>query len=951
MVGTRAWSARLIIAAAFLIVANAILWAAAWASPASGESRLVALAEQAKVAFHRRMEPPPIQINIADIMVRDQTVIFRDYARESYDAAIDALVAEGREPGRAGKIEAALRQLVDTGRAERADAIFAEMLERKAAAGDGARREAAAAARHGVALIELPAALAPLIRLPSEALPFAPLGEKAAPAYTRAAELDPDDPWNWVVLAWLTGEHEALERAVETARRASDPRAAIAAWHALGMQAAMAEENRSAGEGHALAEQAYVAALGIARGWVQNAPGDDLAQRYLALSLDRMGDTLLAQKRYDEAGAAYEEAFALRRERAEAEPDDPGRRIDLIAAHMMLWDLSANGGNAADGASHLKEADGLYRALISEAPFEAIHDPLNVGGLMMVLVSAGLLTLLIGLIAMARYRRVIARWMKAAAKAGQRADTPLATSRLAVTQDRGGQALRLVERAAASRRRSERRSATIAGAARASRRAAWVYAIAGIAFACFGAILWLHLSDIEFTWWRVVYKGLPLAWPVVFTLALLWGPDRRRLGLLLAGYFGAMLGFCTRVALSDTSPLEVHGISLPAFAQPLYVFASEAAPTLFLLLFLNRRVRAVGPVLLTLMIILAIGSQVAMIGASTYGGLVMMSRAMAVIGDWLPVLSAVHFLGMLLFLPLGWLAIGWLRRLYDAKAFSEQTLVFDTIWLFQALILCSSTVYAAGAAGWLGLGAFAVYKLITWIGLRPLATAASGRPPARLLLLRTFGFRRRSERFFDLLGARWRYAGPIQLIAAPDLAGRSIDPDEFMDFLSGRLRHRFIIEQDDLDRRFAELDNRPDPDGRFRVNEIFCGNDTWRPVVKRLMAESDLVAMDLRGFSPANQGCLFELQSLIDIVPAARVVLLTDKSTDGAFLRDTLAACWGSMDDRSPNRTAGGAMTLLATGGRDVAAVSALLAIADDVLVTGEAAPAPPAATVIVSPA
>ena len=246
--------------------------------------------------------------------------------------------------------------------------------------------------------------------------------------------------------------------------------------------------------------------------------------------------------------------------------------------------------------------------------------------------------------------------------------------------------------------------------------------------------------------------------------------------------------------------------------------------------------------------------------------------------------------------------------------------------------------------GWLGLSVFAVYKLITWIGLRPLATAAAGRPPARLLLLRTFGFRRRSERFFDLLGARWRYAGPIQLIAAPDLAARSIDPDEFLDFLSGRLRHRFIIEPGDLERRFAEVDNRPDPDGRYRVNEFFCGNDAWRPAVTRLMAESDLVAMDLRGFSAGNQGCLFELQSLIDTVPVARVVLLTDKSTDAPFLRQTLAECWQRMDAASPNRQATGALTLLETGGRDVAAVTTLLPIADGVLAPQAAALVPAAA-------
>lgn len=905
----------------------------AFTAAAGDDVRLLRLAEQAKVIFHRRMEPPPVRVNIVEIAIRDQTTILRGYARESYDAAIDALLVEARQPGRAAPVEAALRQLVDTGRAERADAIFSEMLERKVAAGGGARREAAAISRHSVALIELPAALAPLINPPGQARPLAPLGEKAEPAYARAAELDPDDPWNRVVLAWLTAEPEAFGRAVEAAQRATDPRAAIAALHVLGMF------RMDVGE-QALAEEAYTAALGVGRWWIDQAPGSDAAERHLALCLNRVGGLRLAQKRYDQATAAYEEAFALRHRRAEAEPDDPGRRIDLIAAHMALGSLASGRGEMAESRKQFEEAGRLWKALASQHPFKPSHDPANSGGVTIVLAFCGFLTLVVGLIAMARYRRVVARWMKAAAEAGG-TSFQAAASRPAVAEGQGDLPLRLVEGATFAKRLSAPRSAAIAGAIRASRRAAWVYAIAGIAFAVSGAMLWLELSDTEFNWPRLVGRALPWAWPVVFTLALLRGPDRRRVGFLLLAYFAVLLAFCTHIALGETPPIEAYGMTVPPFVQPLILFASEAAPSLFLLLFLNRGVRAIGPVLLTLMIILGIGSQVVMIGASTYAGLTLMAGAMSLMGDWLPILPLVYVLGMLLFLPLGWLAIAGLRRLYEAKAFSEQVLVFDSIWLFQAMILCSSTVYAAGALGWLGLGAFAVYKLITWIGLRPLAAAGAERPPARLLLLRTFGFRRRSERFFDLLGARWRYAGPIQLIAAPDLAGRSIDPDEFMDFLSGRLRHRFIVEPKDIPRRFAELDNRPDPDGRYRVNEFFCGNDAWQPVVTRLMADSDLVAMDLRGFSRANQGCLFEMQSLIDTVPVARVVLLTDDSTDNAFLRETLAACWRRMEARSPNRTRNGALTLLSTKSGDVAAVSALLAMADDVLVTGKAAPEP----------
>ena len=97
---------------------------------------------------------------------------------------------------------------------------------------------------------------------------------------------------------------------------------------------------------------------------------------------------------------------------------------------------------------------------------------------------------------------------------------------------------------------------------------------------------------------------------------------------------------------------------------------------------------------------------------------------------------------MLLFLPLGWLAIAWVRYLYDRKWFSRPSLVLDSMWLFETLMAVPRNhPYEVGPGDRLGFSVFAVYKVITWIGLRPLATAAAGRLPARLLLLRTFGFR------------------------------------------------------------------------------------------------------------------------------------------------------------------------------------------------------------------
>jgi hypothetical protein len=243
---------------------------------------------------------------------------------------------------------------------------------------------------------------------------------------------------------------------------------------------------------------------------------------------------------------------------------------------------------------------------------------------------------------------------------------------------------------------------------------------------------------MEMFWAGVIGGVLSYGWPVVLTLALLWGPDRRRLGLLVIGYFGILLAFCTRIAFSETPPVDAVGVTLSPFVQPLVLTAMQAAPLLFLLLFLNRRVRAIGPVLLVPMVIVGLGNVTATVGFSTYAGL-SAKRLMPFLSygvDQLPFLPFVNFevvnvIAMLLFLALGWLAITWVRYLYHRKWFSEQGLVFDSIWLLQTLILCAFTV-EKGRMGWLGLSVFAVYKLITWIGLRPLATAAAGRPPARL---------------------------------------------------------------------------------------------------------------------------------------------------------------------------------------------------------------------------
>jgi hypothetical protein len=186
-------------------------------------------------------------------------------------------------------------------------------------------------------------------------------------------------------------------------------------------------------------------------------------------------------------------------------------------------------------------------------------------------------------------------------------------------------------------------------------------------------------------------------------------------------------------------------------------------------------------------------------------------------------------------------------------------------------------------------------------GLTGVARAPSVSPT--LLLLRVFALGGRSERLFHALSKRWLRAGGIAMIAGPDLVTSTVEPHEFLDFVGGDLSRQFVRGSDDLEQRVRTMDRGPDPDGRYRVNEFFCYADTWKDTMRRLAAGADTVLMDLRSFSPSNQGCIFELQQLLDSVPLERVVFLLDETTDGALLKQTLRDAWVRVRAESPNRS------------------------------------------------
>ena len=369
-------------------------------------------------------------------------------------------------------------------------------------------------------------------------------------------------------------------------------------------------------------------------------------------------------------------------------------------------------------------------------------------------------------------------------------------------------------------------------------RAAGAQALAGFVFAVVATLLLLTMSGMEFFPIRVAVVVWSFAWPTVIVLCLLVGPDRRAQTLIMCWYLGGLLLLCTIAQLAGTPGLTVGYVTVPGFFQPMLLWAINAVPSLFLLLFLNRTIRTIGPLVLVFVFIVLIGSHIAltiMTFEPVRDSVLTIAVASGFGGH--AVFWSVVSIGMLATAWPAWRGVAFLRDRYAAKRSSEFMITVGAIWLLQSLMLGISLSREQGALG----AAAAVVPLAAWrltlfAGLRPMVAAARSRPASRLLLLRVFGFGRRSRRLLDLLGSRWRLVGSIDLIAAPDLASRTVEPATFIEFIRGHLARLFIRSPDHQHQRLLPSTGARIPTrARFRVNQLFCSDDMWKDAVIRLM--------------------------------------------------------------------------------------------------------------------
>ena len=387
------------------------------------------------------------------------------------------------------------------------------------------------------------------------------------------------------------------------------------------------------------------------------------------------------------------------------------------------------------------------------------------------------------------------------------------------------------------------------------------------------------------------------AWPVWPALAVLLASNRRQWITLLVRYLLVGLGsvaLLTLVTQALRGAIDTAAISNVGRSVAILLITASI-PLALVSLTGIRRVRAVMPLALAATLLFGLGMLLFRRVITQAFNNSFMRSALLAAASWSTTDVAFYSLYLFLALPVGWLAWRALRGLaagYGRKRYSDIQLIVDCWFLIVAMeATVTQLVIPFGLVGIpIGAAAFVFYRVTVAIVFW--AWALPARPAdrtSRLLLLRVFGYQARTESLFDQLARRWRFYGPVQLIAGTDLAMRTADPGDVLSFVEGRLRDLYVTSVDDIETRIGGLDMTRDGDGRFRVNEVYCLNDTWKPMLQALLSVTDLVVMDLRSFSQHNSGCRFELEQLVQNVRSDRLVLICDGSTDQARLREILA--------------------------------------------------------------
>ena len=380
-------------------------------------------------------------------------------------------------------------------------------------------------------------------------------------------------------------------------------------------------------------------------------------------------------------------------------------------------------------------------------------------------------------------------------------------------------------------------------------------------------------------------------WPVALSLSEIFRWTSKRWLVLCCIYL--CIFECVAVLSSS------HGRKTSVESLLVMFLLLNGIPTVAAKLISWGRIRRIGATILPLSIIIIAGS-LAILEAFLLRPSLFDTRA----SDSFRRLAVIFLAGLVVTVILGVLLSQLLIALYQRHQISDRSLLIDSLWFlflsFQGLLWLTVTG-GEQAAGWTWMYiAVALYIVGVHLGLRVFQTKGGmgADRTSRLLVLRSFDLKTRAVRVFDAVSELWRYIGPVSLIGASDFASATIQPSTFLDFVSGKLRQLYIQSPTDLERRIHAINSPPDPDGRFRVYDVLCYANTWKPTVSRLLWENDVALADFRGISLGHRkGCEWEIQQAARVLGLNRCVFLLDGEADYKRLIDALHEAIGPYQE------------------------------------------------------
>jgi hypothetical protein len=233
-------------------------------------------------------------------------------------------------------------------------------------------------------------------------------------------------------------------------------------------------------------------------------------------------------------------------------------------------------------------------------------DPIVValtGKLPFILMAAGVLALFVSLFLLWLYRRAVLRSMPAPGTASPLPPTPPPGPSIPPPPS-SELGLEIIDASTAIPSPSARQT-FFRHAQQGPRRAATIYVLAGAAYALLMTLGSLFATRDEFLPIKFLWLFWSYLWPAVLTTALVAGSTWRAQAFLWAAYF-IVLGILAEVALVRSPQLTFGQLILAHWLW------TNGPATVLLLAFLNRRVRAVGPLVLVFMVGAVIGSIVAL---------------------------------------------------------------------------------------------------------------------------------------------------------------------------------------------------------------------------------------------------------------------------------------------------------------------------------------------------